>query len=386
MKPLEIYLHIPFCAKKCRYCDFLSAPADRETQKAYIDAMKNEILRFPEAGKYRVDTVFFGGGTPSLLPGKDIETLLEALRKRFVFSADPEVTIECNPGTADPDQLLAYRRMGINRLSLGLQSADGRQLALLGRIHTWEDFLFTYRQARKAGFRNINVDLMSALPGQSVSSWEETLRKTADLEPEHISAYSLILEPETSLYEQYREEAEKRERGEDTEILPTEEEEREMYWRTQEILEEQGMERYEISNYAMPGFACRHNIGYWTGAEYAGFGLGAASLLNHVRYENPRKLSTYIIGDFTERQRTVLRQKDEMEEFMFLGLRLKRGVSEGEFFRRFGRNMEAVYGETLIKLRREGMLKREGEYTALTRRGTDLANYVMAQFLLEDPL
>ena len=246
MKPLEIYLHIPFCAKKCRYCDFLSAPADRETQKAYIDAMKNEILRFPEAGKYRVDTVFFGGGTPSLLPGKDIETLLEALRKRFVFSADPEVTIECNPGTADPDQLLAYRRMGINRLSLGLQSADGRQLALLGRIHTWEDFLFTYRQARKAGFRNINVDLMSALPGQSVSSWEETLRKTADLEPEHISAYSLILEPETSLYEQYREEAEKRERGEDTEILPTEEEEREMYWRTQEILEEQGMERYEI--------------------------------------------------------------------------------------------------------------------------------------------
>ncbi|HIR12659.1 MAG TPA: radical SAM family heme chaperone HemW [Candidatus Choladousia intestinavium] len=386
MKPLEIYLHIPFCAKKCRYCDFLSAPADRETQKAYIDAMKNEILRFPEAGKYRVDTVFFGGGTPTLLPEKDIETLLEALRKRFVFSADPEITIECNPGTADPDQLLAYRGMGINRLSLGLQSTDGRQLALLGRIHTWEDFLFTYRQARKAGFRNINVDLMSALPGQSVSSWEETLRKTADLEPEHISAYSLILEPETPLYEQYREETEKRERGEDTELLPTEEEEREMYWRTQEILEERGMERYEISNYARPGFACRHNIGYWTGAEYAGFGLGAASLLNHVRYENPRKLSTYIIGDFTERQRTVLRQKDEMEEFMFLGLRLKRGVSEDEFFKRFGRNMEAVYGETLIKLRREGMLKQEGEYTALTRRGTDLANYVMAQFLLEDPL
>ena len=383
MKPLEIYLHIPFCVKKCSYCDFLSAPGSSETRRAYIEALKKEILYFPGWEKYRVETVFFGGGTPSLLPAEDIDTVLETLRERFAFSDSPEITIECNPGTADREKLISYRSSGINRLSLGLQSADNRWLALLGRIHTWEDFLQTYHQARSAGFSNINVDLMSALPGQSPDSWRDTLKKTAALKPEHISAYSLILEPGTPLYERYRDEAEKREKGEDTEFLPTEEEEREIYWSTQEILEEAGMKRYEISNYARPGYACRHNVGYWTGIEYAGFGLGAASLLEHVRYENPRELSSYINGDFTGRVRTALKMKDEMEEFMFLGLRLKKGVSGKEFRKRFGREINTVYGETILRLQKEGMLKQEEDFLSLTDRGTDLANYVMAEFLLD---
>ncbi len=382
MVPLEIYLHIPFCVRKCRYCDFLSAPANKEVQDAYTRALRQEIRNFSAVKDYQVETVFLGGGTPSLLSGDTVFELLEELRNRFPFSADPEITIECNPGTADREKLVRYREAGINRLSLGLQSADNRELALLGRIHTWESFLETYDQAREAGFSNLNVDLMSALPGQTLSDWERTLRKTAALKPEHISAYSLILEPGTPFYETYRQEAEKRERGEATSFLPSEEEERKMYWKTQELLEAQGWERYEISNYARPGFACRHNVGYWTGVEYAGFGLGAASLLDHVRYANPRTLSSYIKGDFTERERSALEEKEEMEEFLFLGLRLKKGVSGEEFRKRFGKEMKEIYGDVIGKLTREEMVRQQGAFLSLTERGTDLANYVMASFLL----
>ncbi len=383
MRDLELYLHIPFCVRKCAYCDFLSAPAGRERQEAYLRALKKEVEAFPDKETHQVSTIFFGGGTPSILPGEWIAELMELLSREFRIKSDAEITIECNPGTADSGKLRTWRKAGINRLSLGLQSADDRELALLGRIHTWTDFLHTYETAREAGFANLNVDLMSALPGQTVQSWERTLAQVLALTPEHISAYSLIIEEGTPFYERYHEDAVLRERGEQPRELPSEEEEREMYRLTEQTLSAAGMKRYEISNYARPGYECRHNIGYWIGAEYAGFGLGAASFLKFTRYRNPENMQAYLAGDFSGREVTPLSEKDRMEEFMFLGLRMTQGVSEQEFRKRFGKSPEEIYGEVLQKHITDGLLKRENGQIALTARGLDLSNVVMADFLLE---
>ena len=201
MRKLELYIHIPFCARKCAYCDFLSAPAGRSTQRQYIEALKREIVDFPYKKEYEVTSVFFGGGTPSLLPAEDMAEIMGLLKREFLLAADAEISLECNPGTADEQKLRTYAACGINRISFGLQSADNTELKLLGRIHTWEEFLETYQAARRVRFQNINIDLMSALPGQSVSSWKETLGKVLALEPEHISAYSLIIAEGTPFYE-----------------------------------------------------------------------------------------------------------------------------------------------------------------------------------------
>lgn len=400
MRTLELYLHIPFCAKKCGYCDFLSAPAGRREQESYIRALENEILQFPDKGSYEISTVFFGGGTPSLLLSEQIVRLTELLRQEFRFADDLEATIECNPGTADEEKLRAYRTAGINRLSIGLQSADDGELRTLGRIHTWERFRETYEAARRAGFSNINIDLMSALPGQTAASWERTLEKVLALEPEHISAYSLIIEEGTPFYEKYRADAQIREQGGQPKYLPSEEDERRMYERTEELLDAAGLRRYEISNYARPGYECRHNLGYWTGTEYAGFGLGAASLLQrsgcsrqdqsaghpeqtvYIRRQNPADMAAYLAGDFSGAKITQLSVSDRMEEFMFLGLRLTQGVSEKEFFRRFGRTMEEIYGAVLREQTVLGLLERRNGQVFLTPRGRDLSNRVMAEFLL----
>lgn len=404
MKELELYLHIPFCAKKCAYCDFLSAPAGRKTQEAYVEALKREIHTFPEKEKYRVSTVFFGGGTPSILEAGKITEIMDLLHQEFLFLPDAEVTIECNPGTAGLHKLAEYRKAGINRLSLGLQSSKNQELSLLGRIHTWEDFLQTYDAARKVGFDNINVDLMSALPGQSVQSWRETLEAVLALCPQHISAYSLIIEEGTSFYETYHEDDERRSRGENPRYLPSEEEEREMYCMTEELLAEAGMERYEISNYALPGFACRHNIGYWNGTEYAGFGLGASSLLQLsrpyqkiekgipeleekktsglYRVKNPDSMEKYLKGDFSEREYELLTRQNQMEEFMFLGLRMIKGISEKEFETKFGIRIDEVYQNVLKRQQTLGFLERKEGGIRLTSRGLDVSNAVMAEFLL----
>ena len=404
MKKLELYLHIPFCAKKCAYCDFLSAPAGRKTQEAYVEALKREIHTFQEKEKYRVSTVFFGGGTPSILEAGKITEIMDLLHQEFLFLPDAEVTIECNPGTAGLHKLAEYRKAGINRLSLGLQSSKNQELSLLGRIHTWEDFLQTYDAARKVGFDNINVDLMSALPGQSVQSWRETLEAVLALCPQHISAYSLIIEEGTSFYETYHEDDERRSRGENPRYLPSEEEEREMYCMTEELLAEAGMERYEISNYALPGFACRHNIGYWNGTEYAGFGLGASSLLQLsrpyqkiekgipeleekktsglYRVKNPDSMEKYLKGDFSEREYELLTRQNQMEEFMFLGLRMIKGISEKEFETKFGIRIDEVYQNVLKRQQTLGFLERKEGGIRLTSRGLDVSNAVMAEFLL----
>ena len=277
---LELYIHIPFCVKKCLYCDFLSAPAGEEVRERYVEALLTEIRgRGREYAGRPVSSVFFGGGTPSLLTGTQMKRLLGTVSGSFLLAADAEITAEANPGTVDLEKLTAYAQAGINRLSIGLQSADNVELAAIGRIHTWEQFLETYRQARQAGFVNVNVDLMSALPGQTAESYENTLRRVLALapQPEHISAYSLILEEGTPLYDSCQA---------GLTDIPGEDTDRRMYQDTKRILEEAGYRRYEISNYAKEGFACRHNCGYWQRRDYLGLGLGAASLEGNVRFKN----------------------------------------------------------------------------------------------------
>ena len=382
MKELELYLHIPFCVKKCNYCDFLSAPAGEETRAAYVDALLEEIRGFDEPEDYEVVTVFFGGGTPSILPGQAIFRIIEALREKFSFRKGAEITLEANPGTVDKEKLSFYKKAGINRLSFGLQSADAEELKKLGRIHTWEKFLESFQLAREAGFSNINVDLMSALPGQTKESWEKTLRQVLVLQPEHISAYSLIIEEGTPFYQLYEKDVERRDAGEEPELIPSEEEERAMYEATGRILKEQGYLHYEISNYAKPGRECCHNLGYWQRRDYLGFGLGASTLLNPVRYKNTEDLEAYLGGDFSKKEFFVLTKDNQIEETMFLGLRVLEGVSKEQFREHFSCELNVVYRKELEKLEQEGLLEEEGDFVRLTSRGIDLSNPVLAEFLL----
>ncbi|MFR2189620.1 MAG: radical SAM family heme chaperone HemW [Blautia sp.] len=382
MKELELYLHIPFCVKKCNYCDFLSAPAGEETRAAYVDALLEEIRGFDEPEDYEVVTVFFGGGTPSILPGQAIFRIMEALREKFSFRKGAEITLEANPGTVDKEKLSFYKKAGINRLSFGLQSADAEELKKLGRIHTWEKFLESFQLAREAGFTNINVDLMSALPGQTKESWEKTLRQVLALQPEHISAYSLIIEEGTPFYQLYEKDVERRDAGEEPELIPSEEEERAMYEATGRILKEQGYLHYEISNYAKPGRECCHNLGYWQRRDYLGFGLGASTLLNPVRYKNTEDLEAYLGGDFSKKEFFVLTKDNQIEETMFLGLRVLEGVSKEQFREHFSCELNVVYRKELEKLEKEGLLEEEGDFVRLTSRGIDLSNPVLAEFLL----
>ena len=382
MKELELYLHIPFCVKKCNYCDFLSAPAGEETRAAYVDALLEEIRGFDEPEDYEVVTVFFGGGTPSILPGQAIFRIMEALREKFSFRKGAEITLEANPGTVDKEKLSFYKKAGINRLSFGLQSADAEELKKLGRIHTWEKFLESFQLAREAGFSNINVDLMSALPGQTKESWEKTLRQVLALQPEHISAYSLIIEEGTPFYQLYEKDVERRDAGEEPELIPSEEEERAMYEATGRILKEQGYLHYEISNYAKPGRECCHNLGYWQRRDYLGFGLGASTLLNPVRYKNTEDLEAYLGGDFSKKEFFVLTKDNQIEETMFLGLRVLEGVSKEQFREHFSCELRVVYRKELEKLEKEGLLEEEGDFVRLTSRVIDLSNPVLAEFLL----
>ncbi len=382
---LELYVHIPFCKKKCRYCDFLSFAGEEWTQETYTQALLREIGAWRGKENKKVSSVFVGGGTPSILSVRRMEEIFEALRESFFLAEDAEITIECNPGTLEKEKLEVYKCLGVNRLSLGLQSAKNEELRLLGRIHTWETFLESFQMARKAGFENLNVDLISALPGQTVESWRETLEKTIALSPEHISAYSLIIEEGTPFYQEYEEDAKIREAGGDPQFLPSEDAERQMYEDTEKILGNAGYSRYEISNYAKPGMACQHNMGYWQRKEYIGLGLGASSLYREGRWRNPENLLEYCNRkqDMPERKDLQkLSRKDQMEETMFLGLRLMEGVEEEAFFREFGCTCREVYGEVLDRLEDQGLLKEENGRIFLTSHGIDISNYCMAEFLL----
>lgn len=383
-KNAEIYIHIPFCVKKCAYCDFLSAPADRNVQKQYVQRLMQEISTSRWARKgISVPTVFIGGGTPSILPGEDIISIMDALRSAFYLSAEAEITIECNPGTLTAEKLMAYKKAGINRLSIGLQSANNEELKLLGRIHTYEEFLESYQLAREMGFSNINVDLMSALPGQTLETYEQTIKQVCALQPEHISAYSLIIEEGTLFYQQYEEDHQLREKGKKPRLLPSEETERKMYENTKAYLEQMGYHRYEISNYAKEGYECEHNKGYWTRVPYIGFGLGASGLMEETRCQNEGNLAEYLQGHFSKEERPLSTQ-EQMEEFMFLGLRLTEGVSLKKFRELFGRDMQDVYGEKISNLIENKLIEFDllNQELRLTDYGRDLSNYVLAHFLL----
>lgn len=406
-KELELYIHIPFCVKKCNYCDFLSFPADESTQEDYVIALKKEIAFYGRQYPGRVlTTVYIGGGTPSWLTERYMAEILSEVFRSFTVAPEAEISIECNPGTITGHKFQVYRDSGINRLSIGLQSADNEELKVIGRIHTWEQFLKTYEMARDHGFSNINIDLMYSLPGQTAETWYASLQKVLRLRPEHISAYSLIIEKGTPFYDLYKFDAVKQQAGLPTDALPTEEEVYRMTKMTEQMLKEAGYEHYEVSNFALPGFACRHNIGYWKRADYLGVGLGAASLLDNIRYTNTSELYTYL--EEAEHLRAGLWQQEQadgttaelpavnlhaavepvgrkaqMEETMFLGLRMTEGVYRTEFERNFGIPVEAVYGTVLQHLQEEKLLlKREGRIF-LTEMGQDVSNYVLAQFLLD---
>ena len=319
---LSIYIHIPFCKQKCKYCDFLSAPASDRVREEYLHALVGEIAA--QAGRYSnrtVRSIYIGGGTPSVVKPEWICHILEELFCRFTVAENAEISMELNPGTASEEALIAYRKAGVNRVSIGLQSVHDAELKLLGRIHSYEDFLKTYRLVRKAGFRNVNVDIMAALPGQKFTDYEDTLQKLLGLspKPEHISAYSLIIEEGTPFYTLYGEEKEALERtGEAQKHLPSEEEERQMYELTGKLLEGAGYHQYEISNYSLDGYECYHNKVYWQRGDYLGFGLGAASLVKNVRCRNHADLQAYLTEENKVMECTPLSIREQMAEFMFL--------------------------------------------------------------------
>ncbi|MDD6212817.1 MAG: radical SAM family heme chaperone HemW [Clostridiales bacterium] len=381
-KDLGIYVHIPYCAKKCEYCDFVSGVANREEIAYYIRVLMKEIRGYEALGNlYQVRTIFFGGGTPSLLDPMNLKRIMHQLRDQFVVLEDAEITVECNPGTLTEEKLAAYKEIGVNRLSIGLQSAQDEELKLLGRIHSWQDFVDNYKLARKMGFDNINVDLMSALPRQTLDTWKDTLEKVTELEPDHISAYSLIIEEGTPFYEKYNTQAGRA-------MLPGENEEREIYHYTGEFLAEKGYERYEISNYAKKGKECRHNITYWTGGDYVGVGLNASSYLEGRRFTNPRKHSDY--WDHARQAYTKFRtmapqsRKETMEEFVFLGLRMMKGISKREFEKRFALSFDEVYGEVAQKQVQQGFLVEDGEWLRFSEKGIDVSNRLLVDYLLDD--
>ena len=373
--PLELYVHIPFCVRKCQYCDFLSGPSDEETKDRYIEALLKEIRAAEHTEDYEIVSVFIGGGTPSALKAEAIASIMRTLQEQFFFCEDAEVTIEANPGTVDLEKLTIYRNVGINRLSLGLQSTDAEELKLLGRIHSYEEFLKSYEWARKAGFSNINIDLMFAIPGQTGEAWRQHLYQVAELNPEHISAYSLIIEEGTPFAEQNLD-------------LPDEDTEYQMYEDTAEILERYGYRQYEISNYAKQGYMCRHNAGYWQRRDYLGFGLGASSLYGGMRFSNTHQMQEYLKEsrnpDQIRKDVTVLSRNEQIEEFMFLGLRMTEGISEKKFEENFDVRLMDVYGDILQKYEETGFMEHIETKWRLTRKGIHVSNHILADFLLDE--
>ena len=375
-KKMELYVHIPFCIQKCNYCDFCSFQASKETIDAYMKQLFREINFWgPRLIGTEVSTIFIGGGTPSSIDAEYIQRLCDCIKKQFCLDQNIEITMEANPGTVDSKKLKAYYRAGIRRLSFGLQSTKKEELRYLGRIHTYEDFLSSYELARSAGFENINIDLMSGIPKQTLISYEETLRTTAELKPEHISSYSLIIEEGTLFAKNKMLEQD----------LPSEEDEIRMYQMTKEILEEYGYKKYEISNYALPEKECRHNLGYWSGVPYLGVGLNASSYFNKKRFENPSKMQDYLQLTTFEgafQQAEILSEKARIEEFMFLGLRKTEGVSKQEFQDTFHQSMDTLYQNIIENAMERGWMKEENQRISLTEQGILISNRILCEFLL----
>ena len=373
MKEKSLYIHIPFCKEKCYYCDFPSFSGKEYLMDCYMDALEKEINA--RVGDTPINTIFIGGGTPTYLHLKSLKKLSKIMEK-INFSSQGEFTIECNPGTLNEEKLKVMKDMGINRISMGLQASQDNLLKILGRIHDYSDFQESFFLARREGFNNINVDLMFGLPNQSMYQWEETLNKVTTLEPEHISAYSLIIEEQTKFHKMFTE---------DKLNLPDEDLEREMYRVTIDILKTKGYRQYEISNFSKEEYQCKHNLTYWNLEEYIGVGAAAHSYDNNKRIKNYISIDKYIenmmkVGSATQ-EVFVNSIKDNMEEFMFMGLRKIDGVDEGDFANRFETTLDEVYGDVIKKHISNELLYREDNRLALTPRGIELSNYVMKDFI-----
>lgn len=376
-KNLELYIHIPFCIRKCAYCDFLSFTSTLKERTEYVKALLVEIEQYREvANSYRITSIFIGGGTPSILEPDLMICIMEKLKDIFQISKSAEISVEVNPGTMTLEKAKVYKNLGINRVSIGLQATSDEELRMLGRIHDYQEFLETYEYVKNSGIHNINIDLISAIPKQTVASWTETLNRVIALNPTHISAYSLIIEEGTKFHDSFREYEE---------FIPEEDAEREMYYITKEKLEAAGYVRYEISNYAKDGYECQHNLGYWERKDYLGIGLGAASLLNNVRYTNESEMEQYIHKCSENKsvhiEKTVLSIQEQMEEFMFLGLRKMEGIRIPTFREEFGVELWTMYGTQLDELIGKELLEVEYDSVKLTELGIDVSNYVLSEFV-----
>lgn len=376
-KKLGIYIHIPFCARKCNYCDFLSAPETRETKERYLSLLDREMQLYKEIVSAReADTLFIGGGTPSFLETDLTDKLLCSVKKWISSENLKEFTIECNPNSVTEEKLNLYKEAGVTRISLGMQSACDEELKKLGRLHSVKEFEKTYELVRKHGFERVNIDVMAAIPGQTIESYKHTLEYVVGLSPEHISSYSLIIEEGTPFYEKYRENP------------PVDEDtDRQMYDLTNEILGRHGYHRYEISNYAKEGQECIHNLKYWQGGEYLGLGLGAASCMEHERWSNARELTDYedriCRGHKPVEYTEELGEEEQKAEFMFLGLRCMEGVSAERFEKRFHQSVEERYGKVLHKYENMGLMRLVNGNWQLTEQGIDVSNHIFADFLPE---
>lgn len=374
-KDIGLYIHMPFCKAKCYYCDFISYANKEKLIKEYVEALIKE-MKHNNLSKYSIQTVYIGGGTPSLIDNESISKIMDNLR---LFVADnAEITIEINPGTANKEKLKKYKEIGINRLSIGLQSADNELLSEIGRIHKYEDFLNVYNEARNIGFRNINVDLMLGLPNQDLKKLEESVKEVITLSPEHISIYSLILEENTKLYDMVMNEELK---------LPDEAIERKMYWSVKKMLENEGYIHYEISNFAKEGYKSRHNSDCWEQKEYIGIGVSSHSYLNNKRYSNSESVEEYIKNinnnDF-DKNITIHEEQtkeDKQKEYMILGLRKINGVNITKFKNKFGENPIFLYRQELNKLVQEELIEIYDNNIKLTDKGLDLANVVWEEFI-----
>lgn len=374
---LGLYIHIPFCVKKCKYCDFNSFKLNVDEKRGYLNSLKREMELYKENLEDKsIDSVFVGGGTPSILNEEEIKILFQNIKNNFQIKDSAEITMECNPGTLTLNKLKTMKECGVNRLSIGLQAVQNNHLEYIGRVHTYEEFEKNYYQAKEVGFENINIDLMYALPNQSKEDWMESLEKVVNLNPTHISAYSLILEENTELFNMY-EKHEFKLLDEDTDI--------EMYEYTINYLKSNGYNQYEISNYAKKGFECKHNILYWKCENYVGLGVSASGFLNETRYNNLCELDKYenIIrsGKKPIEWEEKLSIKDEIEESIFLGLRMNEGIKFKDFYEKYNLNFEEEYKNEIDKLKKMELIETKDEGMKLTQKGREISNSVFVEFM-----
>lgn len=387
MRNVGIYVHIPFCKRKCYYCDFISYDNKNEKIEEYIKYLKYEIYQTGEGSKLdvknnlieplKISSIYIGGGTPSYIDSKYIVEIIELIKKEFELYEDAEITIEINPGTVDKQKLLDYKNIGINRLSIGVQSNSNTLLNDIGRIHSYEEFLSTYNLAREIGFNNINLDFIIGLPNQKDEDIDNLIKEIKRLSPEHISIYSLMIEENTKMYKDYIK---------NIINLPSEDIERQIYWKMKRSLENNGYIHYEISNFAKDGYESKHNLACWNQEEYIGFGVAAHSYTDGARYSNIANIDEYIDNFknnkdidniiFHEKQNNEMK----MKEYMFLGFRKIKGVNIDQFYNKFKEDVFDVFSEELSKLIKIGLIEINDNYIKLTNRGLDLANLVFEEF------